>query len=117
MFWKFRILKIAGKKLPEFDLYQTTVIPPNHHDLDTKPYFTKCTECPECRSKEDRERFNAETARVLMPYCSVISDMPFVMNKFDHLEGIMLASEMNDIKVYKVKMFQRISNLANEKLR
>ena len=48
--------KKAGKKLPEFDLYQTTVIPPNHHDLDTKPYFTKCTECPECRSKDDRER-------------------------------------------------------------
>lgn len=53
-----------------------------------------------------------------MPYCSVISDMPFVMNKFDHLEGIMLASEMNDIKVliYKVKMLQKKTNEPNEKL-
>jgi len=58
--------KKAGKKLPDFDLYQTTVIPPTHRGINTKPYFTKCTECPECRSPDDRERFNAETARTLM---------------------------------------------------
>ena len=88
----------AGKKLPEFDLYQTTVIPPTHRGVNTKEYFTKCTECPECRSKEDREKFNAETARTLMPYCSVIVDLPFVMNTFDHLDGVQNAKELIDLK-------------------
>lgn len=88
----------AGKKLPEFDLYQTTVIPPTHRGLNTQTYFTKCTECPECRSQDDRDRFNAETARTLMPYCSVIVELPFIMNTFDHLEGVQNAKDLPELR-------------------
>ena len=79
--------KKASYKLPDYNLNISTVYPETIDGINTKPFFTSCTECPECRSRSDHDSFNAETSRSLMPYCSIIVDVPFAPF-FKTMEGI-----------------------------
>ena len=88
----------AGKKLQEFDLFQTTVIHPTSRNINTKPYFLKCTKCLECRTEAEHQRFAKEAQeRNLMPYCTVI-EAKWRMNPFDHLEGMQTEKEFEELR-------------------
>jgi len=79
--------KKASYKLPDYNLNISSVFPATIDGINTKPFFTSCTECPECRSRADHDSFNAETSRSLMPYCSIIVDVPLAPF-FKTMEGI-----------------------------